>query len=432
MDIKFSKFFTSFQILTLLFCMSCEELPEFENLDDVEVHNGFYISNKSNLWHFENQIRVCFENGANPFVNPFHAMEMDSVINAIESSWIRYTSLTTHFERLYSCAGLPDKGIYVHIQLDSTPDASADTSGKFGKAVVGVENGVNIPVVFTNNNALGCRPENKFQCIKYFAMHEFGHVLGLEHEHLRDENLNTAGKYDCATFDMAWGTYVNGIPYGPYDKQSIMNYCNTAVILNPKLSIGDIDTIRSLVGDSMSKMENRTDRPGMDIGRYINLTPDGCRKKCAFSKECKSFTWVYPNVQDPSSVCYLKSGYPRPTADGMYSSDCISGTKFPSSNTMLPAVAGLDFPGSDYASFATGLDTSHYSCNNQCAAEARCKAWTWLKDSTNPRKGTCYLKEKSFSDSDAIINANTTSGVKFSYLLQLFKTSPFQKVTLQN
>ncbi len=76
------------------------------------------------------------------------------------------------------------------------------------------------------------------------TLHEFGHALGLHHEHLRSDVTN------CKLS----GTEIGHQPtdskrVGPYDAISIMNYCNPYFWLSPfHLSRGDLATIAEMYG----------------------------------------------------------------------------------------------------------------------------------------------------------------------------------------
>lgn len=60
----------------------------------------------------------------------------------------------------------------------------------------------------------------KRYCIQAIAVHEFGHVLGIEHEQDRPDAVK---QDDC---DDVTGDGHGGITIGPYDIHSTMNYCN--------------------------------------------------------------------------------------------------------------------------------------------------------------------------------------------------------------
>ena len=91
-------------------------------------------------------------------------------------------------------------------------------------------------------------------------LHEFGHLLGLKHEHVHSEAKNDSGclqlmwNYcgNCATLESQFGPPTNAI-VGNYDRYSIMGYCQLARVHNrsttAKLSNGDQATLRLMFAD---------------------------------------------------------------------------------------------------------------------------------------------------------------------------------------
>lgn len=80
------------------------------------------------------------------------------------------------------------------------------------------------------------------RCHQINVLHEFGHIAGFLHEHLRADN--TAEATACrntfpADYPTIFAANRSNLPLGDYDLQSIMNYCRTTN--TPTLSPGDIE-----------------------------------------------------------------------------------------------------------------------------------------------------------------------------------------------
>ena len=76
------------------------------------------------------------------------------------------------------------------------------------------------------------------------------------------------------------------------------------------------------------RLEDNTDRPGMDIfhdARY-GLTLEQCALGCAILNSCKAFTYVKEGFGGPNSAasCHLKSSAPDPFPK----EGCVSGVKY--------------------------------------------------------------------------------------------------------
>lgn len=69
------------------------------------------------------------------------------------------------------------------------------------------------------------------------AIHEFGHALGLYHEHARTDS------YNCPHTDERIPQSDYDVYVGPYDPHSIMNYCSGGP---PELSPGDVEGLQRL------------------------------------------------------------------------------------------------------------------------------------------------------------------------------------------
>jgi hypothetical protein len=112
--------------------------------------------------------------------------------------------------------------------------------------------GVTLNFTFTNYRK-GCAPsagrapnEAWTHCVRSLAVHEFGHVLGLDHEH----NRTTAG-LTCADGthwpnDVGEFLTTSHLRVGPSDPTSVMSYC--AEGFSDALSASDIEAVGAIYG----------------------------------------------------------------------------------------------------------------------------------------------------------------------------------------
>ncbi len=91
-----------------------------------------------------------------------------------------------------------------------------------------------------------CVPTRQL-CIEGNAVHEFGHALSLHHEQNRYDTYGTNISNDCiASRQGAEGKEMRS--YGPWDPDSIMNYCNIKYQNGSYLSSFDIENLNRLYG----------------------------------------------------------------------------------------------------------------------------------------------------------------------------------------
>jgi hypothetical protein len=172
------------------------------------------------LWDRDDfPLSVCFQSASNS-----SAAERQTVRSTVEAAWPQHSEIV-RFTGWDTCG---PEGADIEILHSSTITRSCSTFGKYHETNSGGCDGImklRTPLSSPNTN------------LPYAYVHEFGHALGFRHEqsHPDHDTLDPT-----CTDDEALG---DGTVLGPYDPDSIMNYCAPA---SPVLSAGDIESIQTM------------------------------------------------------------------------------------------------------------------------------------------------------------------------------------------
>jgi hypothetical protein len=142
--------------------------------------------------------------------------------------------------------------------------------------------------------------------------------------------------------------------------------------------------------------------PGSD---YDNFSADSailCMQTCAGDPRCRAWTWVKPGIQEPNGHCWLKVRVPTLVPD----SCCDSGAAENIQSDFLRVENNINRPFADFHNFSA---PDFQTCQQACAQEAPCAAWTWLRPGVQEPNGHCWLKTGA---PHPVADGNCISGVK--------------------
>jgi hypothetical protein len=135
------------------------------------------------------------------------------------------------------------------------------------------------------------------------------------------------------------------------------------------------------------------DRPG---GDYLSAPvtsgdPAECALVCERDRRCHAWTFSYPTDLVNRAVCWLKSNVPA----RVQSDCCVSGVRgagvLERRNDAIET--SIDRFGGDYKSFDLKSGDGDDACKAACAADNKCRAWTYARPGYAGKEAHCFLKK---------------------------------------
>jgi hypothetical protein len=135
------------------------------------------------------------------------------------------------------------------------------------------------------------------------------------------------------------------------------------------------------------------DRPGGDYASapVRSGDPAVCASRCERDARCRAWAFSYPD-DSGTATCWLKSQVPARVENV----DSVSGVR--GAGVIEPKKGmveySIDRNGGDYRNFELPSDPTGLACKTACEADAKCRAWTYLRPGYGGAGAHCYLKDK--------------------------------------
>lgn len=139
--------------------------------------------------------------------------------------------------------------------------------------------------------------------------------------------------------------------------------------------------------------QSNFDRPGSDYLSVpvISGDPADCALFCERDRRCRAWSFNYPTDITERAVCWLKSSVPA----RVKSNCCVSGVR--GAGVVEPRnraiETSIDRFGGDYRNFDLKSSEGDEACKAACAADSKCRAWTYARPGYAGREPHCFLKK---------------------------------------
>jgi hypothetical protein len=136
------------------------------------------------------------------------------------------------------------------------------------------------------------------------------------------------------------------------------------------------------------------DRPGGDYSSFVVRSGDPalCAARCEREQRCAAWSFSYPRTTAVNAICRLKGEVTARVEDAC----CVSSVK--GAGVMEPRTGGVEYSidrtGGDYRNFEVTPDPAGKPCADACEAEARCRAWTYMRPGYDGPAARCFLKDR--------------------------------------